>query len=136
MAIRDGQKIDGRSSDLELKWLTKLYGSEWEDWRIFAAEWLAQQEKSVSSKRYALTLFFETYLQGFAPWAASVCVFFERYQGHYCSTTEYKKVLLENTNCSDNTNLAVAMNHATNFLDWLLDTHFSEPNDHGVPVRL
>ena len=135
MATRDGQKIDGRSSDLELKWLTKLHGSEWEDWRLLASEWVGQQDRSVSAKLHALILFFESYLKDFAPWASSICVFFEGYKGHHCSTAEYKHALLQTTNRSDNANLAMAMNYVTDFLDWLLDTHFSEPNDHGISVR-
>ena len=81
MTTRNGQKRDDRTSDLELNWLTQKYGSEWGEWRKLGAQWLDQQESGLSSKREALTLFFETYLIGTAPWVSSICVFFEGYQG-------------------------------------------------------
>ena len=79
------KKFDGRTSDLELNWLTQQYGSEWEEWRKLGAQWLILQTGSLAAKREALTLFFETYLANSVPWASSVCVFFEGCQGHRCS---------------------------------------------------
>ena len=128
--------FDGRSSDLELNWLTQKYGSEWEEWRKLGAQWLDQQESGLSSKSQALIQFFETYLIDTTPWESSVCVFFDGYQGHRCSSDEFIQIILQKTNRSDNRDLSNLTNQIADFLDWVLDTHFSEPNDHGVPVRL
>ena len=43
---------------------------------------------------------------------------------------------MKETNRSDNANLSQTINNVAEFLDWVLDEHFNEPNDHGVPVRL
>lgn len=133
---KNGQKYDGRTSDLELKWLTNTYGHEWEEWRSLSAQWLAQQSSALGQRREALTLFLETYLARLKPWAASVCVFFEGYQGHRCSSEEFKEIILQNTNRTDSSNLSRMINGVVEFIDWVLVTHFSEPNDHGVQVGL
>ena len=41
---------DGRSSDLKLTWLTQTHGSEWEEWRELAAQWLEEQDSNLTGK--------------------------------------------------------------------------------------
>ena len=125
---------DGRSTDLEFKWLTKRYGQQWEEWRSFSAEWISIQD-SIDSRMKALTLFLETYLCNI-PWTSSVCVFFEGYQGCKCTSSDFKKVVLQKTNQSDNQSLALYINHIVDFLDWCLINYFSEPNDNGQVLPL
>ena len=130
-----GQKRDGRNSDLELNWLTKQYGSEWEEWRSLGEQWLKQQHQGLGKKRTGLTLFFETYLLAFLPWASSPCVFFEGYQEHQCSSENFKAAILQTTHRSDEGTLSITINYVVDFLDWILDTRFCEPNDHGIHIR-
>ncbi|NQY36851.1 MAG: integrase [Alteromonadaceae bacterium] len=131
--INQARRYDGRSTDLYLKWLTHTYGDEWEEWRLLAAEWLSVQDTGINTKLLALTHFFETYLIGFIPYSSSICAFFEGVYGqsHRCSSEEYKNVLLKNTDRRDNASLARLINAVTDFLDWVLRTHFSELNNNG-----
>lgn len=130
------ERFDGRSSDLTLGWLTLKHGQQWEEWRIFASEWVAGQDTSVSAKLDALTLFLETYLAKTAPWASSICVFFEGYGGVSCSEESFKKAVLQGTRRKDSASLSQLINHIVDFLDWCLDTHFCEPNDNGHLIRV
>ena len=130
------ERFDGRSSDLTLGWLTLKHGQQWEEWRVFASEWISRQDSAVSGKLDALTLFLETYLTKTAPWASSICIFFEGYGGISCSEDSFKKAVLQGTRREDGASLAQAVNYIVDFLDWCLDTHFSEPNDNGHLIRV
>ena len=130
------KRFDGRSSDLTLGWLTLKHGQDWEEWRVFASEWITSQEYGVRAKLAALTLFLETYLVKTAPWASSICVFFEGYGGIQCSEESFKNAILLGTKRSDSESLARMVNYIFDFLEWCLDSHFSEPNDNGQLIRV
>ncbi|MFA9395767.1 MAG: VPA1269 family protein [Halodesulfovibrio sp.] len=129
-------KVDGRTTDLTLQWLTKNHGQGWETWRQLAEEWMMLQEYSTGTKLRSLFLFFDGYLARIAPWTENLSTFFEGTQdGWQASTDEFKRIILENTKRSDNKSLVTMMNHVTTFIDWLLTTHFNEKNDHDYSIR-
>ena len=67
MALQTGKKRDGRRSDLTFSWMLTTLGPEWQQWQIFAAEWMSKQSKAINHKQKALTRFFESYLWVHAP---------------------------------------------------------------------
>ena len=132
--MRHGKR-DGRSADMTLQWLVRTHGQEWESWRNLAEEWISNQD-SVSDKLPNLSLFFEVYLVSSAPWTSDVVGFLVGKNGWKASSDEFKRILLEKTNRSHNSNTSTILNNASNFIDWVLDTHFSELSDKGTKVRL
>ncbi|WP_210447940.1 gamma-mobile-trio integrase GmtZ [Vibrio crassostreae] len=130
------KKFDGRSSDLTLQWLVSNHGKEWETWRQLSEEWLKSQDAGTGNKLASLCLLFDTYLIGTAPFTSNIKTFFEGKNGWQASTDELKRIVLENTNRSDNGDIAKVLNHAKTFIDWVLDTHFSVQDDNGRKNRL
>ncbi|EHK8976601.1 integrase family protein [Vibrio vulnificus] len=129
-------KKDGRKSDLTLQWLVRNHGQEWETWRQLAEEWITNQDSGTASKLEALCVFIDLYLAGSVPFTFDVLSFFEGKNGWQTSTDELKRILLEKTNRKDGYDLSRILNHSSKFIDWVLDTHFSESNDDGTKVRL
>lgn len=130
------KKSDGRSSDLTLQWLVNNHGKQWETWRQLAEGWIKAQDAGTAVKLRSLCLFLEVYLVGAVPFTSDVTSLFEGKNGWQASTDELKRIVLENTNRSDNSDTAKALNHAKTFIDWVLDTHFSEKDDNGRAIRL
>lgn len=130
------KKQDGRTSDFTLQWLTTNYGHEWETWRHLAEEWITNQDSALADKLDALCVFFDTYLAGSIPFTSDIVIFFVGKNGWQASTDEFKHILLEKRNKADNQNTVKLLNYVTNFIDWVLDTHFSQKNDNGNVVRL
>ena len=130
------KKYDGRTSDFTLQWLTTNYGQEWETWRYLAEEWITNQDVAFADKLDALCVFFDTYLASSIPFTSDIVCFFVGKNGWQASTDEFKYILLEKRNKADNHNTVTLLNHVTNFIDWVLDTHFSQKNDNGNTVRL
>lgn len=134
--ITKRKKRDGRSHDLTLQWLVKKHGQKWETWRQLAEEWMINQDTGTAAKLTALCIFFDIYLAGSIPFTSNVESFFVGKNGWRASTEEYKYIVLEQTNKSDNNDTADALNWTTSFIDWVLDTHFSQQDDNGKVVRL
>ena len=134
--ITKRKKRDGRSHDLTLQWLVKKHGQKWETWRQLAEEWMINQDTGTAAKLTALCIFFDIYLAGSIPFTSNVESFFVGKNGWRASTEEYKCIVLEQTNKSDNNDTADALNWTTSFIDWVLDTHFSQQDDNGKVVRL
>lgn len=130
------KKYDGRKSDLTLQWLVKKYGKEWEIWRQLAEGWITKQDKGTAVKLEALCIFFDIYLVGSVPFTMDVIGLFIGKNGWYASTDELKRIILETTNREDNANTIKILNYITHFIDWVLDTHFSEKNDDGKVINL
>ncbi|WP_350547089.1 VPA1269 family protein [Pseudoalteromonas sp. 5-MNA-CIBAN-0065] len=130
------KKSDGRSSDLTLQWLVNNHGKQWETWRQLAEGWIKAQDAGTAVKLRSLCLFLEVYLVGAVPFTSDVTSLFEGKNGWQASTDELKRIVVENTNRSDNSDTAKALNHAKTFIDWVLDTHFSEKDDNGRAIRL
>ncbi|KQQ76750.1 VPA1269 family protein [Acinetobacter sp. Leaf130] len=129
------KKNDGRCSDLTFQWLIKNRGIEWDIWRQLAEEWITKQDGGVSNKLDALCLFFDIYLVDTLPFTTDVVSFFDNKNGRYASIDEFKSILLKKTKRSDNRQTTRLLIYTKHFIDWLLDTHFSEKNECGVPLR-
>lgn len=129
-------KRDGRSYDLSLQWLVNKHGPKWEIWRQLAEEWLHNQDTAVSIKLAALYNFFDIYLASSVPFTSDVISLFVGKKGWRASTDEFKRLILEKTNKGDNVATAKTLNHIIHFIDWVLDTHFSEQDDAARIVRL
>ncbi|WP_312584488.1 integrase family protein [Acinetobacter sp.] len=127
---------DGRSHDLTLQWLVKKHGQKWETWRQLAEEWIINQDVAISSKLEALCIFFDIYLVRSIPFTSDVISLFVGKNGWRVSTDEFKRILLQQTNRSDNKETANLLNHITYFIDWVLSTHFSQKDDFGQIVLL
>lgn len=125
---------DGRSLDLTFSWVTKKHGEEWECWRILMEEWIATQHQGTDAKRHALVLFIERYLIAHAPYATDIAQFFSGYNGHCCSSNEFVEIL--STTISSPNELSRLPNQVTDFLDWVIAAHFSEPDDSGKEIPM
>lgn len=126
------RKIDGRSSDTSLNWLTETHGKEWEEWRQLAESWFNHREGAESLRLDALILFFDVYLTYIAPQAADLNIFFKgTVTGWKPSSEELKSILLSNTKRSDNENLNTALNYIFSFIDWILNTSYSKVDNNG-----
>ena len=130
------KKHDGRSSDLTLQWLVNNHGKQWETWRQIAEEWITKQDAGTAGKLEALCIFFDIYLVGSVPFTMDVISLFIGKNGWYASTDEFKRIVLERTNRGDNTDTIQILNHIKNFIDWVLDTYFSEKDDYDKTIRL
>lgn len=130
------KKHDGRSRDLTLQWLVKTYGKEWETWRNLAEEWITNQDTMVANKLESLCIFLDIYLAGSVPFTSDVVSFFVGKNGWRASIFDFKHFILEKTNRSDNAGTTELLNHATSFIDWVLNTHFIQKDDNGQITRL
>lgn len=130
------KKQDGRKSDLSLEWLVKNHGPKWEAWRRLAEEWIINQETAVGLKLEAFSLFFDTYLTGSITSTSDIYSFFTGNNGWYASTAEFKTTVFKKTNRGDNNATALLLGYIKDFIDWVLDTHFSQKDDHGKLIRL
>lgn len=131
------RKQDGRSNDFTFQWLTKNHGQEWGTWRELAEEWIMLQEFGTALKLEALCIFLDVYLVHSAPWTVNLITFFQGTKsGWQASTDDFKRVIFENTNRSNNSAITQTLNHSTDFINWVLDTHFREIADNGNNLRL
>lgn len=135
MAGIKGKKYDGRSSDLTFSWMLTTLGAEWQQWQELVAEWMAEQNKSISPKQAAMARFFESYLAEYAPYAiGNIDLFFKGYQGHKCSSEELEALVRE----TQNTEYAIqsGVNNPCDFIDFIVEKVFSEEDDNGKLVPL
>ena len=130
------KKYDGRTLDLTLQWLVNNYGKQWETWRELAEEWINGQDAATSEKLDALCIFLELYLCCTVPFTSDVVSLFEGKNGWQASTDELKSIVLGKTNRSDNQNITKMLNYCRQFIDWVLDTHFSDKDDNSKTLRL
>ncbi|WP_318473378.1 gamma-mobile-trio integrase GmtZ, partial [Photobacterium leiognathi] len=130
------KKFDGRTSDFTLQWLENNHGKQWETWRQLAEEWIKAQDAGTNAKLDALCMFFEFYLVDTVPFTSDVASFYEGKHGWHASTDELKRVVLEKTNRSDNSQIVKFLNHCKQFIDWVLEAHFSEKDDNGKATPL
>lgn len=130
------KKHDGRTTDLTLQWLVNNHGKQWETWRQLAEEWINTQDLATSTKLNALCILLELYLCGTVPFTSDVVSLFEGKNGWQASTDELKHIMLEKTNRADNADTAKILNHCKQFIDWVLDAHFSDKDDNSKTIRL
>lgn len=117
--------------DTTLAWVTELR-PDLEEWRSFAAEWLAQETRGIDSRLKALVLFFDRYLIG-QNLPATPSYLFSRKSlvpDFYVTCCAKDKEGGENSG----ERAASNNNRVSDFLDWVLRTHFSCDDDDGVAV--
>jgi len=128
------KKRDGRSSDLTFKWMLTTLGPEWQQWQELAAEWMATQHVGVDHKLSALSLFFESYLLEYAPYATDIGLFFKGYNGHICSTEELEATVRKTIN--DPARVSKSINYPCDFINYVIEHHLSEGDDIGNLIPL
>lgn len=126
---RAGKKRDGRTRDLSCTWFTRRYGQEWEAWRSYADRWLHAQHAGISHRREAISWFLESYLVRHRLPAAPAGLFAPDIALPDVTAEMAKTIHSEFHG-------AKQQNHIVSFIDWIIATDFSEPNDQGVPVPL
>lgn len=121
-----GRKAPPRSTDFEFTWVTRDLGPQWELWRSYAADWMGRHHRNMDGRLFSLRAFLEAYLhdQGLPSdprWlldrANAVPDFYETACPASYKGTSYARQVHD-------------------FIQWVLDRHFSEPDDHGRPVVL
>lgn len=124
------RKRNGRSSDFKFSWLVSERGVQWEEWRSLFERWILIQDVGVHHKMRALIWFVFHYLP--------LVPVPERPSSFLIASThgilpDTLPILEERMNHSG----AVATNnHIVEFLDWVIEDGFTEPDDHGNPVPL
>jgi hypothetical protein len=129
------KKNDGRSTDLDLNWLTSTLGPDWETWRGFASRWIKTQTKATNEKLKALISFFRKYLPAHAPYAVDVPLIFKGQNGHLVSSAEFVE-FRESRGAKCRADSIRCANNIVEFIDFVIAQEYSEPNDHGVRMPL
>ncbi|MBA2964685.1 MULTISPECIES: VPA1269 family protein [Ramlibacter] len=117
------------TADRELSWISSEY-PHLDEWRPLAAQWLKEQESSVQTRLTSLRLFVRNYLHE------------QVYQAglpHSPALVLSRSVLLPDywATCMQRYAKEVGRvqnNYVHEFLNWVLLTELSEPDDHGRPV--
>lgn len=124
-------KVSQKNFDMTLAWVTQAR-PDLEEWRSFAAEWLAQENRGVDSRLKALALFFDRYLIGQNLPTAPSYLFSRKslVPDFYVTCCAKSKDGDENAGERAATN----NNRVSDFLEWVLKNHFSHEDDDGVPV--
>ncbi len=128
------KKHDGRTNDLTFRWMLTTLGPKWKQWQVFAAEWMSKQNTSVDHKQLSLIRFFESYLLIYAPYATDITLFFNGHSGHHCSTEELQIVV--NKTVKSPNKLSKSINYPCDFIDFIIEHHFSESDDNGILLPL
>ena len=116
----------GRKGDLQLSWLPVELGVQWEEWRSLAAGWIAIQERGLNHRLYSLRALFGRYLCMTDIGASPSAVLDRR-----TSFPDFYEAA-----CPRSAQGVIYNNHARAFLQWVLESRFSEPDDYGRPVVL
>lgn len=120
------EKVAPRSVDFEFTWVTREFGPQWESWRAFAAAWMDTQEVGLGVRQAALRSFFEDYLHRLGlptepAWllrrTSNVPNFYEMAGPKSRKGISYSNLIRD-------------------FLAWVLERYFSEPDDYGRPIAL
>ncbi|SDU24862.1 Putative phage integrase [Pseudomonas pohangensis] len=125
-----GIKNNGRASDLTLGWLTKDHGEKWEDWRTLMAGWMKDQHQGVTQKLSGLALFAMHYLPKVPIGHQPAGLFQAARQGAIpCLAGILGEIQSERM-------VVKIQNYIVNFIDWVIEHHFSEPNDQGRMIPM
>lgn len=114
-----------RAADFEFSWVAKNY-PELIGWKDHFSEWIAVFERGLQPRIDALGRFVEQYLIKLSP-VPSPELFLSRAR----RWPDFYEMA-----CTDSQAGTTPNNRVSEFLDWLLDKQFSEPDDFGAPVRL
>lgn len=112
------------AADLAFEWTVRELGPEYAEWQALAAQWLATQPLGLPDRINGLRNFFKNYLHGLKlPLAPSILL--RRSQ----PLPDFFETSLPQTHGGIKWNNKVRI-----FLDWVLEKHFSEPDDNGRSV--
>ncbi len=119
---------DGRTTDLSCSWFTRLYGKQWENWRLYASEWLAGIRKGLDQRRSAIRWFLESYLvENQLPSDPSFI---------FQPNLELPSLFAAIQKTCGLSNASTRNNYVVEFIEWVINKDYSEPNDQGVLVPL
>jgi len=113
-----------RNADVQFTWMTRDLGPQYLIWQEYATAWLTTQTQGLPTRIWAIQCFVENYLH------------------KQKLPFEPEKILHRNSilpsffdvACPQSTGGISYNNIAAQFLDWVLEAHFSESDDHGRPV--
>jgi len=112
------------AADLSFQWMVRDLGPEFAEWQALAAKWLATQPLGLADRINGLRCFFKSYLhERKLPLEPSILL--RRNQ----PLPDFFETSLPQSHGGIKWNNKVRI-----FLDWVLETHFSEPDDHGRPT--
>ncbi len=113
-----------RTTDLLLEWVSREFGAEFLEWQTLAATWLTTQPLGLPDRLAALRCFFERYLRDLKlPLKPEVLM--RRGQ----SLPDLYETSLPHSHGGIKWNNKIRL-----FLNWVLETQFAEPDDHGKPI--
>lgn len=125
------KKSANKSSDITLAWVTEAR-PELEEWRSYAATWLAQESRGLEARLRAMLVFFDRFL--IAQKLPTVPSYLLSKKSLVPSF--YETCCVKNLDGGDS-DIAKATsynNRVSDFMDWVLATHFSVDDDDGVAV--
>lgn len=112
------------SADVSFEWMTRELGPEFSEWQSLAATWLATQHLGLADRINGLRSFFKNYLHGLKlPLSPSILL--RRGQ----PLPDFFETSVPQSHGGIKWNNKVRI-----FIDWVLETHFSEPDDNGKSV--
>lgn len=122
-----------RSSDLALSWIDIDF-PRLKAWKPLACDWIRTVRRSVEGRLQGLSIFIGTYLsQAGVPGTASETL-------DPAVARDPLKFLHRDGKAPDTlkqcTKDKLTANAAVEFLDWVLLHRYSEPDDHGAPIRM
>ena len=124
-------KKSQKTQDLNLFWLVDEYGEEWEDWRISASDYVKTLDKGVRKDLAAIRMLFEDYLIPHHNYSKDMMTFFNGYANQKINSDEFLKLPF-----STEDNKRRSMPLIIRFIDWLIDTHFSDYDDNNDKYKL
>lgn len=113
---------NNKGEDLDFTRITEL-DPELEEWRAFAAEWIKNQKGAQGAKMVALDKFIESYIHDLG---------LKKYPAKFLAS-DYEPPVSFYDHLQIR-NKAKPNNYIVNFLDWVLETHFSAEDDNGRKV--
>ena len=119
------RKQNGRKSDMTFSWLTQDRGADWEEWRTLMAGWIADQHQGVNTKLAALVFLGMRYLPKVPNGHHPAGLFQASQQGLLPSLTD----MIGETQSGKQ--VVMTQNHIVAFIAWVIEHHYSEPNDQG-----
>lgn len=122
-------EYNGRSNDVEFNWLAER-GAEWLIWRDWTKCWIGSSSTALHHRMRAMIWFFQTYLP-LMPIPSDAHGFLKL--SVHATLPDIQSLLEETMSVSTATGIR---NNIFSFFEWVLDTHYSEPNDHGLKLRV
>jgi len=124
-----GKKNDGRGSDLAFYWMLTTLGPEWQQWQELTAEWIAQQTNGLSSKKEAVTYFFEKYILLYAEHAINPINLFDSGCENQCSGEGFI-IALKAHGLTNSNKITSYHNIIVDFIQWIVDEELLDiPNE-------